>query len=82
MIEFYGAGWCGDCKRAKDVLNSRGVPFDYHDIDNEEGAAQTAIDISGQKHIPVLRFSDESFLVEPSAIELTNKLRELGIIAE
>jgi glutaredoxin-like protein len=80
MIEFYGADWCGDCSRAKRVLNSAKVPFNYHDIENVEGMAQQAIDISGQKHIPVLQFSDGSFLVEPSAVALKNKIKELGLI--
>ena len=52
-IEFYGAEWCGDCRRAKQVLDRYHVVYNHHDIESEEGAAERAEQISGQKHIPV-----------------------------
>ncbi|EEH66951.1 glutaredoxin [Actinomyces urogenitalis DSM 15434] len=78
-IEFYGAQWCGDCRMAKRVLEDLQVPFTYHDLEKDESAVQAAIDISGQKHIPVIQFSDGTFLVEPSKAELTTKVKELGL---
>ena len=57
-IEFYGAEWCGDCRRAKQVLDRYHVVYNHHDIESEEGAAERAEQISGQKHIPVLLFED------------------------
>lgn len=77
-IEVYGADWCGDCKRAKAALERFGVGYSWHDVDHDEGAAQKAMAISGQKHIPVVRFSDGSFQVEPSSNDLKAKLEELG----
>ena len=74
-IDFYGADWCGDCRRAK-----AGVAYDLHDIEHEDGAAEKAVEISGQKHIPVIRFAaDGSWLVEPSATQLEAKCKELGL---
>ena len=32
-IEFYSAAWCGDCVRARALLEHYGVDFNYHDID-------------------------------------------------
>lgn len=44
-------------------------------------AAEKAIAISGQQHIPVIRFAaDGSWLVEPSATQLQAKCKELGLI--
>ena len=64
-IDFYGADWCGDCRRAKAALDRFGV----------------AIAISGQQHIPVIRFAaDGSWLVEPSATQLQAKCKELGLL--
>ncbi|MEE8685116.1 MAG: mycoredoxin [Bifidobacterium mongoliense] len=77
-IEMYGADWCGDCKRAKAALDRFGAPYHWHDIEQEDGAADKAVSISGQKHIPVVQFSDGSFQVEPSANDLQAKLVELG----
>ena len=51
-----------------------------HDIEHEDGAAEKAIAISGQQHIPVIRFADGSWLVEPSATQLQAKCKELGLI--
>lgn len=77
-VEVYGADWCGDCKRAKAALNQYGVAFVWHDIETEEGAAEKAVEISGQKHIPVVTFADNTFMVEPSATQIKAKLEALG----
>ena len=45
-IEFYGAQWCGDCRRAKQVLDRYHVDYNHHDIESEEGAAEKAEQIS------------------------------------
>ena len=57
-----------------------GVAYSLHDIEHEDGAAEKAIAISGQQHIPVIRFADGSWLVEPSATQLQAKCKELGLI--
>lgn len=77
-IDVYGADWCGDCIRAKAALNEYGAAFRWHDIEHEEGAADKAVQISGQKHIPVVTFSDGTFMVEPSSLQIKTKLMELG----
>ncbi len=81
-IEFYGAQWCKDCRRSKKLLDNLGVAYTYHDLETEEGAPEQAHAISGQKHIPVLQFSDGTFQVEPSDAELRNKVIELGLYVE
>lgn len=78
-IEFYGAAWCGDCRRAKATLDRLGVAYNHHDIESEEGAAERAVEISGQKHIPVLLFSDGTVFVEPTNPQLEAKVKELGL---
>lgn len=79
-INMYGATWCGDCKRAKAALQRFGTPYTWHDIESEQGAAETSVKISGQTHIPVIQFEDGSFLVEPSNNDLQAKLTELHIL--
>lgn len=78
-IEFYGAGWCGDCRRAKFVLDRLKIDYNYHDVENDMDAAKTAMHISGQKHIPVIQFQDGDFQVEPSATDLIAKINQLGL---
>lgn len=81
-IDIYGATWCGDCKRAKDAFARFGVDYIWHDIESEEGAADRAQQISGQKHIPVVLYGDGSFQVEPTALDIRGKLQELGELAK
>lgn len=78
-IEFYGASWCGDCRRAKATLDRLGVPYEHHDIETEQGAADRAVAISGQRHIPVLLLPDGTVLVEPSNPQLEAEVRRLGL---
>lgn len=79
-IEFYGAGWCGDCRRAKFVLDRLHIGYTYHDVEASMDEAREAMHISGSKHIPVLQFEDGAFQVEPSATELIAKINELGLV--
>ncbi|MEK0306743.1 glutaredoxin domain-containing protein [Bifidobacterium favimelis] len=73
-VDFYGAAWCGDCRRSKACLDRLGVSYRYHDVESEEGAAEEAERISGLKHIPVIRLGDGSVLVEPSDTQLASAL--------
>jgi glutaredoxin len=79
-IQFYGASWCGDCVRARALLEHYGVGFDYHDVENSEENRNRAIEISGRPKIPVLLFPDGSILSEPSNPLLNEKLTELNLI--
>jgi glutaredoxin len=79
-IQFYGASWCGDCVRARALLEHYGVDFDYHDVENSEENRNRAIELSGRPKIPVLLFPDGSILSEPSNPLLNEKLTELDLI--
>ena len=79
-VEFYGAAWCGDCVRARALLEHYGVDFTYHDVDASDEDKAKAIEVSGRPNIPVLLFPDGSVLTEPSNKLLNNKLTELEMI--
>ena len=81
-IDVYGATWCGDCRQAQTTLDKLGAAYTWRNIEEEEGAADRAVAISGQMHIPVVRYDDGSFQVEPSAVDIKNKLQELGLLAD
>jgi len=74
-IVMFGADWCGDCRRAKSVLNREGVDYEWVDTEAVEDAADRAKAISGRTNIPVIVFPDGSHLVEPSNAELLAKLQ-------
>lgn len=79
-ITMFGASWCIDCRRSKALLDSLGVDYDYVDVEKSKEAADRATAISGRTSIPVIRFPDASFQVEPSDADLRVKLEEIGAL--
>ena len=80
-IDFYTTDWCGDCVRSKALLNKLGLDFNEINVDLNEDANDYIKSLQvNQRRIPTIVFEDESFLVEPSDVELENKLKELNYI--
>ncbi|MEY3384363.1 MAG: hypothetical protein RLZZ212_950 [Actinomycetota bacterium] len=79
-IEFYGADWCGDCRRSKALLNTLGVDYDMFDVEQSAEYTEKAREISGRTNIPVIRFSDGQFLVEPTDAVLHAELKVRGLV--
>jgi len=73
-ILMFGADWCRDCRRSKALLDTRGVDYEYVDVEQIVDGADRAKAISGRTNIPVIVFPDGSHLVEPSDAELAAKL--------
>ncbi|MDP2659203.1 MAG: FAD-dependent oxidoreductase [Dehalococcoidia bacterium] len=74
-IQFFGAPWCPDCQRSKKFLNEQRVPYQWHDIDQDETARAYVQEVNrGKQIIPTIVFPDGSILVEPTDAELANKL--------
>lgn len=79
-IQVYGAMWCGDCRRAKHLLDERQIPYDWHDIESNPEARAYVQQVNGGKRIiPTIVFADGSVLVEPSNMELSKKLTEQAV---
>tara|TARA_B100001996_G_scaffold308303_1_gene249784 strand:- start:1047 stop:1301 length:255 start_codon:yes stop_codon:yes gene_type:complete len=77
-LDFYTTDWCGDCVRSKAFLNKHNIDFDEIDVDIDEKANDYIKTLQvNQRRIPTIVFDDESFLVEPTDIELENKLKSL-----
>jgi mycoredoxin len=74
-IVVYGADWCGDCIRAKRLLDARGEDYEWIDVEVRAGAAQEAVRLAdGRKNIPVIVLPDGNVLVEPTDAELEKAL--------
>ena len=76
-IVVYGADWCGDCVRAKRLLDRTGVAYRWIDVDVVAGAAQEARRLSGRTNIPVVVMPGGDILVEPSDPELEAALERV-----
>jgi glutaredoxin len=64
------------------VLDRLHIDYNYHDVEHDMAAARDAMHISGQKHIPVIHFDDDTYQVEPSATELIAKINQLGLVPQ
>lgn len=80
-IEFYGADWCGDCRRSKSLLNTLGVEYEMFDVEESKENADKARAISGRTNIPVIKFKDGVHLVEPSDAVLHAELKIRGLVS-
>ena len=77
-IVMYTTQWCGDFVRSKKVFDKLGIAFTEVDIDYDKEGFEIAKKIQNQNpRIPTIVFEDGSFLVEPSDVELTNKINSL-----
>ena len=79
-VTFYGADWCGDCRRSKALLNAVGVEFELKDVEQSAEFTEEAKTISGRTNIPVIVFADGKHLVEPSDPELHAELKLRGLV--
>ena len=77
-IVMYTTQWCGDCLRSKKVFDKLGIAFTEVDIDYDKEGFEIAKKIQNQNpRIPTIVFEDGRFLIEPSDVELTNKINSL-----
>ncbi len=66
-LTVYGTSWCGDCARSRSLLDGRGTPYDWVDIDGDrEGEVVVLRANRGSRSVPTIVFEDGSILVEPS----------------
>ena len=80
-LDFYTTDWCGYCVRSKALLKKLNVEFSEINVDVNQEANEYIKSLQvNQRRIPTIVFEDGSFLVEPSDIELENKLKELDYI--
>ena len=75
MIEIYGTRWCGDCSRAKRLMDKYSVTYNWTDIDEHPEFQDLVKSINnGRNVVPTIVFPDGSSLSEPSDSELMKKL--------
>jgi len=78
IIKVYGTRWCGDCKRALRILNTRDFKYEWIDIDQDaEGEKLVKTTNHGNRSVPTIIFPDHSILVEPSNQSLIEKLDQI-----
>jgi len=62
----YSSAWCGDCRRAKRVLEEAGAAFEEVDVDRDSQAEATILERSGGRRVvPTFRFDDRVWAFNP-----------------
>lgn len=70
----YGADWCPMTRRALDLLELRGVPFKYIDLESDPAACEWVKSVNeGKERKPTIDI-DGRILVEPSDQQLESAL--------
>lgn len=69
-VTMYTTTWCGDCHRARRILNELGVGFREVDIERTPGAAEQVMQwANGRRVVPTITVGDR-VLVNPRRYEL------------
>jgi glutaredoxin 3 len=56
----YTTAWCGYCVRAKALLESRGIPFDEINLDDDPAFRQKLLDLTGGWTVPQILIDGEA----------------------
>jgi glutaredoxin len=56
----YTATWCGQCRRAKEYMALKHIP--YHEIDVDTAAGKAGFMNTGERGVPVLVRDGENFV--------------------
>jgi glutaredoxin 3 len=78
-IQIYGTDWCPYCNAAKDLLDSKGVPYDEIDASDPDVRADMIQRAKGRRTVPQI-FVGETHIGgydELSALERRGKLDQL-----
>jgi glutaredoxin-like YruB-family protein len=59
QIVIYSTPTCPICKRAKEYLTKKGIPYQEIDVAGDRKAVQEMIQKSGQMGVPVIIVNDE-----------------------
>jgi mycoredoxin len=77
-IRMYATSWCPDCRRAREFLRERQLPFEEIDIEaHPEGAEFVRHANSGKRKVPTFEVGGRVFHCSP--YDARKLARELGI---
>ncbi len=76
-IKMYATTWCGDCRMAKRWFESRGIPYEHINIEENDEAAELVLRLNrGMRSVPTIIFPDGTVMVEPNARQLAAKFSQ------
>ena len=77
-MRIYTTSWCADCRRAREFLRERQLPFEEIDIDAHPEAAEFVKRVnSGKRKVPTFDIGGRVFNCSP--FDAKRLARELGL---
>ena len=74
-VKMYMTDWCGYCRVAKRFLDSKGVPFEMVNVDENEDAAELVTRINGgYRIVPTIEIEGKGVYTNPSRQQLSELL--------
>ena len=75
-VVIYSTTWCPDCRRAKNFLKDRGVPFREVNIEEDPDAENLVLRVNhGRRKVPTIQTGQRFFACSPfSAHRLASEL--------
>lgn len=75
IIRVYGAEWCADCHRSRQILDSNSINYQYLDIDSDIKIKNDMLALTqGRNVIPTIVLTNGVILQEPTNEELLKEL--------
>ena len=66
QLRVYGSTYCSDCRRAKNFLRERGIPFDEVNIDEMPDAVELVMRVNdGRRKVPTFEANGRYFACSP-----------------
>ncbi len=74
-LRVYGAKTCPDTRRARQFLDEHSVPYEWHDVDEDEEALELIKSVNnGNRTTPTIFFEDGEIQFESTNEQLAAKL--------
>lgn len=78
-ICMYGTSWCPTVAEVRALLDERGIPYRYFDIDEDKKARKDVYRLQqGGRRVPTLTLPDGTLVVEPDAAEVERMIAGWG----
>ena len=78
-VTVYSTTWCPWCDRAKALLDTRGIPYDSINIDDDPDFRQKLVDLTGGYTVPQIVIGAQPIggFRELRALDVSGELSEL-----
>ncbi|MGA4543997.1 glutaredoxin family protein [Uniformispora flossi] len=78
-IRMYGTSWCPSVAEVRALLDERGIPYQYFDIDEDKKARKAVYRLQqGGRRVPTLTLPDGTLVVEPDVTKVERMIAGWG----